>query len=249
MTPILTITIVLFLALLVTSFLYWDKKTTASDYYSMIMDAQNETILAKEEIKQLLQTHQAELQEVQDKLLLANSEMKGQQNTIDTLNLNLNKLIKDKLNLESELSELRQFAQDQHEAFVRLNDIYKGLDGSETKQLNPTVSGFSGQPFLTDEQLAEMERLNNQTKIDWSKPVPFPEDYQVPKGVEVVVVSEDRDKKDQWYRPVGIKGVTIECDDTPDCDWEDGKKRIHMICHELAPINPTDHPNHPQFKG
>jgi hypothetical protein len=85
-----------------------------------------------------------------------------------------------------------------------------------------------------------------EPETDWSK-VPFPDDYVVPKGIEVVVISESRNEDNPKHRKIGLKGITTQTHIVPDCDWEDGMENIDMVNSELAPINATDHPNHPEF--
>lgn len=87
--------------------------------------------------------------------------------------------------------------------------------------------------------------------IDWSKPVAFPEDYEIPEGVKVIKVGED----DEWIRK-GSVGKTSECGSNPFIKWENQDFDLHgsgndwaQYSHNLAPINPTDHPNHPEFKN
>ena len=78
---------------------------------------------------------------------------------------------------------------------------------------------------------------------DWSVPQAFPEDYIVPVGTEIIAVS---DSSSRPLNATGIKGVidySIDC--IPSCVF--GKEQKRMKAMELAPINPLDHPEHPQF--
>jgi hypothetical protein len=81
---------------------------------------------------------------------------------------------------------------------------------------------------------------------DLSKYKAFPEGYVIPKGTEVIVISENRDSDSESYRKPGLKGIATETDDWPHCDWEDGMKNIYMCSEELAPLNPQDHPDYKQ---
>lgn len=84
---------------------------------------------------------------------------------------------------------------------------------------------------------------------DWSKPVAFPNGYEIPKGVRVVKVGED----DRWVRK-GSFGVTISNSSCPFVKWENENYNLNNIdghwnqqSFKLAPLNPTDHPEHPDF--
>lgn len=155
MTPLLEITILLFLALLATSFLYWKEKQDSQRWIKAHSKLQSKSFFKSNDYE---------------------NQIKGQQNTIDTLNFNLNKLIKDKLKLDSELSELRQFAQDQHEAFVRLSEIYKGLDGSEPKQLRSVESLTTDDAIVCNDEkelnavLKKFEEAGKVWAFDGDKP-------------------------------------------------------------------------------
>ena len=80
--------------------------------------------------------------------------------------------------------------------------------------------------------------------IDWSKPVAFPRGYIVPKGIRIVCL-EDADERIK----IGTKGVTTQSSDLPYCDFDNSTENYGMCAHELAPLNPADHPWHPEFKG
>jgi hypothetical protein len=110
-----------------------------------------------------------------------------------------------------------------------------------------TIEQVDGKLVITIEQAEPITK--EQDGIDWSKPVAFPKDYNIPKGTRVIVVSEDRGEDFTDYRKVGLKGKTTESSTVPFCNWEDKRKMIPMCSDELAPINPTDHPLHPDFKG
>jgi hypothetical protein len=80
-----------------------------------------------------------------------------------------------------------------------------------------------------------------EPETDWSK-VPFPKGYVIPKNTKVIAL-----KNDSGAIYIGSKGITIETDSTPECVFED-QRQCSMYATELAPLNPTDHPNHPEFK-
>ena len=76
----------------------------------------------------------------------------------------------------------------------------------------------------------------------------FPREYLIGKGIDVVCVYDSRLKGSKNYRKSGLKGRTTQSNNsTPFCDWEDGKDQICMDVQELAPLNPTDHPNYPNL--
>lgn len=96
-----------------------------------------------------------------------------------------------------------------------------------------------------DEQPIILKPKNKMKDVSEYKA--FPNNYEIPKGTKVVVVKEHLNKDDYGYRPIGLKGVTTDAHTIPYCDWEDGKKDICMDGTELAPLNPKDHPEHPDF--
>jgi hypothetical protein len=81
--------------------------------------------------------------------------------------------------------------------------------------------------------------------IDWTVPQPFPKHYVVPVGINVVAIcSDERVIK-------GDVGITIKESVAPVVEWSrHGNKFKWAFCdYELAPLNPTDHPLHPEFKA
>jgi outer membrane murein-binding lipoprotein Lpp len=135
------------------------------------------------------------------------------------------------------LSERENMLQSELTAFADLLDRYR-REAVSNIELVERVLGVG---------VVQGERgIEPEPETDWSK-VPFPDGYVVPKGIEVVVISETRNEDSPRHRKPGLKGITTEKDDVPCCDWEDGRKNIYMRSDELAPVNPTDHPNHPEF--
>jgi hypothetical protein len=102
-----------------------------------------------------------------------------------------------------------------------------------------------------EDTIASLLGLNTPVKtlplepaIDWNVPQPFPKDYVVPVGINVVAIcSDERVIK-------GDIGITIKESISPIVEWSRyGNKFKWAFCdYELAPINPTDHPLHPEFK-
>ena len=85
---------------------------------------------------------------------------------------------------------------------------------------------------------------------DWTKPQAFPEGYVVPEGIKVVKIGMD----DGWVKKGSI-GTTKESDDTPNVKWENSDYDLHGNKHDwsqpniyLAPLDPRQHPEHPEFK-
>jgi hypothetical protein len=78
-----------------------------------------------------------------------------------------------------------------------------------------------------------------ETETDWSK-VPFPEKYVISNDTEIIVISDSH----KIIKP-GTKGKTVETSLLPNCYFEEIDKYYCLHSYELAPLNPTDHPNHP----
>lgn len=76
---------------------------------------------------------------------------------------------------------------------------------------------------------------------------PFPEGYAIPEGTRVVVLSESRSSISPHYTQIGTKGVTKETDSIPMCLWDNGKS-TGMRASELAPLDPREHPEYPEFR-
>jgi hypothetical protein len=99
--------------------------------------------------------------------------------------------------------------------------------------------------FLPPEFYAEEQQpATTEPAIDWTKPVAFPEGYKVPKGCRIIAIKDIYNN----IKP-GTKGITIETNIVPFCNFDDGTKTMSMFSEELAPENPADHPWHPEFKG
>jgi hypothetical protein len=105
-----------------------------------------------------------------------------------------------------------------------------------------TIEQIDGKLVITIEQAEPI--LKEQDGIDWSKPVAFPKGYSIPKGVRIIVLEDDHKNID-----IGERGITTNCSKLPSCSFKCGTEQYAMHSYELAPINPTDHPLHPNFKG
>lgn len=101
----------------------------------------------------------------------------------------------------------------------------------EQEKLESTQGGSVGLP-------AEQPAVR-----DWNVPQPFPLDYVVPKGTRIVVVQDAVG----LIKP-GTEGVAIESNLILYCDFDNDLKRVSMYNYELAPIDPRQHPEHPEFK-
>jgi hypothetical protein len=99
-----------------------------------------------------------------------------------------------------------------------------------------TIEQVDGKLVITIEAAEPI--LKEQDWIDWSKPVAFPKGYIATTGKFVYVLSQCMSKGEiiTWYGH--LCSVRLE----------DGEI-IRCSSHKLAPINPTDHPLHPNFKG
>lgn len=125
--------------------------------------------------------------------------------------------------------------------------ICDGLTAANKKCLDE----FEAYVRLTQGEQEKPVKRSEVNAIDWSVPQAFPEGYSIPSGIKVIKVGED----DEWIRK-GSVGTTSECGSNPFIKWENQDFDLHgsgndwaQYSHNLAPINPTDHPNHPEFKN
>ena len=92
-----------------------------------------------------------------------------------------------------------------------------------------------------DEPLHDFEKIADQAMqplagaIDWTVPQAFPIDYYIPIDTNVIAIDSHE-----------MVGKTTEKSTVPFCKWSSGRECI-MSGHKLAPLNPTDHPLHPEF--
>jgi hypothetical protein len=73
--------------------------------------------------------------------------------------------------------------------------------------------------------------------IDWTVPQVFPKDYLIPIDTNVIAIDSPK-----------MVGKTTEKSSVPFCKWSYGATSI-ALGFKLAPLNPTDHPLHPEFKN
>jgi len=111
--------------------------------------------------------------------------------------------------------------------------------GTEAERPDDSEPGEQAQPATTE------------PAIDWTKPVAFPEGYEVPKGTRVIKIGED----DVWVKKDSV-GVVVETSNDPIVKWENKDYDLRgskcdwaQPSYFLAPENPADHPNHPEFGG
>ena len=89
-----------------------------------------------------------------------------------------------------------------------------------------------------DDVVEEVEEPFDPTKYK-----AFPSGYRIPIDTEVIAI---KDNSNIPINAVGLKGKTIKSfSDCPCCLFDNEIK--WMMSFELAPLNPTDHPEHPQF--
>jgi hypothetical protein len=99
-----------------------------------------------------------------------------------------------------------------------------------------TIEQVDGKLVITIEAAEPI--LKEEDGIDWSKPVAFPEGYIVVTYQKVYALNHNMMKGEvrSWYG--NLAAVELE------------NKEVKTIpTHQLAPIDPTDHPLHPNFKG
>lgn len=98
-----------------------------------------------------------------------------------------------------------------------------------------------------------VKHLSEVNAIDWSVPQAFPEGYEMKKGTKVIAIES------VFNVPIRTIGVVMENNWLSYIDWEGGKYRsadnsariinggVPYRSEQLAPLNPTDHPNHPDY--
>jgi hypothetical protein len=108
-----------------------------------------------------------------------------------------------------------------------------------------------------DEPLHDFDKIADQATqplagaIDWNVPQAFPNGYAVPKGTRVIALTDggfsrincESDDKGTVVEPFNSGGADVIFDGKKTNDglgW-------YMYEWDLAPINPTDHPLHPEF--
>jgi hypothetical protein len=116
-----------------------------------------------------------------------------------------------------------------------------------------TVEYIDNKLVVTIEPAAaiQVESKQVEPEIDWNEPVAFPKGYVLPEGVKIDAV--------RIYNPtnhvsVGTKGEVIgDGSEYPHFKYFDNEENEiqckYCFIDRLAPIDPTDHPLHPKFKG
>lgn len=105
------------------------------------------------------------------------------------------------------------------------------------------------EPLHDFEKIADQATQPLADAIDWNVPQAFPEWYVIPKGVDVICIKEN-----PWVKEEST-GKTKEDSCSPYIDWngENYHKNGHghwnwsLASSYIAPINPADHPLHPDF--
>lgn len=150
------------------------------------------------------------------------------------------------------------------EEILTHNDIMKHYVDLRMKVKNDkTYSFHEGELDFSAESLKGEESHVDSTKsdeilmvpeevktIDWSKPQPFPNGYEIPSNTRICLTEDHF--RGQFLK--GIIGTTIDKNSVPDVKLDNGQKYpgnsdcyMHFHSNNLAPLNPTDHPLHPDF--
>jgi hypothetical protein len=175
------------------------------------------------------------------------------------------------------LSERENMLQSELTAFADLLDRYRSQAVSNIELVERVlrVGGVQGERGLfmsyTEPNQDEQEKIANadsgsiggrtEPETDWSK-VPFPEGYKIPVGTICKTLVED-----QWGGFIILEGAAVKVlgiskrpNSSPFIEVVSGKHRSNfdrlenghtdgcLNVSQLAPLNPTDHPNHPEFK-
>lgn len=92
-----------------------------------------------------------------------------------------------------------------------------------------------------------------KVELDWSVPQAFPEGYVIGHKCRAVKVGETLG----WIKKGAIGTIVPDASDAPKflCDdksmypdaFKESVNGVFERIHELAPLNPTDHPEHPDF--
>jgi hypothetical protein len=166
---------------------------------------------------------------------------------IDRFNVPKNKLPASKfveVPQESSVMNLKRIIDEQCEKDIKLSEQ---LDG---------IKHEGGMPVLTHLIKEGIKNAESLPETDWSK-VPFPEGYLVPKGI-ICVNLVDAVWND-FIIPSGYKLKSLQDSAAPYLEnlegfhrtqfdhYSDGYVDACLKSDNLAPLNPTDHPNHPEF--
>ena len=166
---------------------------------------------------------------------------------IDRFNVPKNKLPASKfveVPQESSVMNLKRIIDEQCEKDIKLSEQ---LDG---------IKHEGGMPVLTHLIKEGIKNAESLPETDWSK-VPFPEGYLVPKGI-ICVNLVDAVWND-FIIPSGYKLKSLQDSAAPYLEnlegfhrtqfdhYSDGYVDACLKSDNLAPLNATDHPNHPEF--
>lgn len=111
---------------------------------------------------------------------------------------------------------------------------------SKRNSVASTAKGIDHQLRSTDgeeefEKHTPVKTLPLESAIDWNVPQPFPKNYYIPMDTNVISIEN----------PERV-GKTTEKSTVPFLTWSNGVNSIRSG-YKLAPLNPTDHPFHPEF--
>jgi hypothetical protein len=145
--------------------------------------------------------------------------------------------------LEMEIDKANEYIKWMRERLAKAESVIKDLE-DVNGQLLAMVQGEDEQPEV---------KPTTEPAIDWTKPVAFPNWYEVPEGTRVVAIKN---------RPTGIKELWSGIIEKTEYDvspmfpfvrWHLKGFNNGFPCaiekHCLAPLDPADHPLHPEFKG
>lgn len=171
----------------------------------------------------------------------------GNKQIIDLKQAEITKL-EERINRQSDI--IKELEQDKENLINCISRTgIRGTDGVVRKcNLGEIQSVISGNhPILNKvEKKRKVKLIQPKPTRDWSVPQAFPEGYSIPEGTKVIKVAED----DNWVKK-GSKGIyenEFSINWTSN-DYDLDGSRLNWIqkAEELAPLNPLDHPEHPQF--
>ena len=107
-----------------------------------------------------------------------------------------------------------------------------------------TIEQVDNKLIITVEAVKVETVEPEKISLDLSKFKPFPVGYVIPEGTKVISVADDRIESDPDYSK-GKTGLTKNNAAIPFVLFDDGN-RVRMKSSELAPIDPSDHPDYKQ---
>ena len=105
-----------------------------------------------------------------------------------------------------------------------------------------TIEQVDNKLIITVEAVKVETVEPEKISLDLSKFKPFPVGYVIPEGTKVISVADDRIESDPDYSK-GKTGLTKNNAAIPFVLFDDGN-RVRMKSSELAPLDPSDHPDY-----